>query len=289
MWYKQDRRFSLILFLFVFEEKMQKRRVRSNDMQLPVTMDDAANPPSAFKSGGRRNRRGGNKQSSPSTALACALFLFVIGAIGLLVRKNDFAPKPTSRKMGSDNYPQTLALEKIKSLDDAFAHSKIVGLYFAASWCGMSTPVSQNIDALFYKDEEGSTSKIASKVLTQSDIEQKIEKDLAIVYVSSDYTKGELDSYIADRPYWLSVPFDSPDKTAIKQHFRICAHVEQESLGIPERRAEIPSLVILDSKTHGVLSTSGVSDLRDYEDEVLDHWLSLHSLVRTLEDKYEEE
>ena len=270
--------------------QMQKRRVRSNDMQLPVTMDDAANPPSsAFKSGGRRNRRGGNKQSSPSTALTCALFLFVIGAIALLVRKNDFAPKPTSRKMGSDNYPQTRVLENFKSLDEAFAQSKIVGLYFAASWCGMSTPVSKEIDALFYKDEEGNTPKIASKVLTQSDIDQKIEKDLAIVYVSSDYTKGELDSYIADRPYWLSVPFDSPDKTAIKQHFRICAHVEQESLGIPERRAEIPSLVIIDSKTHGVLSTSGVSDLRDYDDEVLDHWLSLHSLVRTLEDKYEEE
>ena len=72
----------------------------------------------------------------------------------------------------------------------------------------------------------------------------------------------------------MAVPWDSPERTQLKRHFRVCAKPEVQALGI-DRTMEIPTLLILDSVTHAVVTTGGVQDLKEYEDRALDHWLDL--------------
>jgi hypothetical protein len=62
-----------------------------------------------------------------------------------------------------------------------------------------------------------------------------------------------------------------------------------EELEINPRRFHIPTLMIVDAVTHGVISTNGAEDLEEYGDGVLDHWLEIQTLTRALEDKYDEE
>lgn len=106
---------------------------------------------------------------------------------------------------------------------------------------------------------------------------------LSIVYVSSDGSEDELLKY--QRKNWISVPFDSDERTGLKKEFSVCAERELEDLQM-ERKFEIPTLIILDSETHGVISTNGVEDLKEYGANALDHWIELYDLVRSLEEKY---
>ena len=176
-----------------------------------------------------------------------------------------------------------LPLSKFPSLTNAFAKSEIVLIYFAASWCPMSTPITEALDdafsgkrnTLLYPDEVGTY-----------DAATEGRKPLSLVYVSSDRSEEEMEDYI--RGGWQSIPFDSTERTELKKHFRVCAKRELEELGF-ERRFEIPTLMILDGHTHGIISTNGVEDIREYSDKALTHWLGMQSLIRGLEDKYEGE
>jgi hypothetical protein len=87
---------------------------------------------------------------------------------------------------------------------------------------------------------------------------------------------------------WMVVPWDSSERSELKRHFRVCAKPEVESLGI-DRTMEIPTLLILDSRTQTVVTTSGVQDLKEYGDHALGHWLDLQNLMRAMEDKYQQE
>ena len=176
-----------------------------------------------------------------------------------------------------------LPLAKFPSLTNAFAKSEIVLLYFAGSWCPMSTPITEALDdafsgkrnTLLYPDEADSYDAAAEG-----------RKPLSLVYVSSDRSEEEMKDYI--RGGWQSIPFDSTERTELKKHFRVCAKREMEELKL-ERKFEIPTLMILDGHTHGIISTNGVEDIREYGDKALTHWLGMQSLIRGLEDKYEGE
>ena len=176
-----------------------------------------------------------------------------------------------------------LPLAKFPSLTNSFAKSEIVLIYFAARWCPMSTPITEALDdafsgkrnTLLYPDEADTFDAAAEG-----------RKPLSLVYVSSDRSEEEMVDYILGG--WQSIPFDSTERTELKKHFRVCANRELEELGF-ERKFEIPTLMILDGHTHGILSTNGVEDIREYGDKALTHWLGMQSLIRGLEDKYEGE
>jgi hypothetical protein len=176
---------------------------------------------------------------------------------------------------------QSKPLAHFSSLQYPLQHSKLIGLYFAASWCTESTPVTEALDELF-RDII-----LPPKSEDEEDARKVIERyPLAIVHVSSDTKEAKFQDYI--RQNWIAVPFDSPEKSALKRKFQVCAQPEIESLRI-DRKYEIPTLLILDSETQTVLTTNGVDDLDEYKDKALQHWMELHDLVRGMEEKYTEQ
>jgi hypothetical protein len=191
----------------------------------------------------------------------------------------------------NDGTPKPLPLSKFRSLDYPLQHAKLVGLYFAASWCPHSTPVTEALDEYFgdiilspprgkeggedYDEELSSTMDITTRTAP-----------LAIVHVSSDHKEQNFQQYI--RRNWIPIPFDSPDKNRLKSHFLVCSRPEVAELGI-DRKHEIPTLLIIDSETQSIVTTNGVEDLEDYKEKALDHWIDLHDLLRAMEEKYAKE
>lgn len=163
-------------------------------------------------------------------------------------------------------------LDNFASMSYALKNSDIVALYFAASWCGMSTPVTEALDAAFGEGRDGVL------LMPPDGSGEAVDgrKHLSIVYVSSDGTLDEFRGYA--RKHWIAVPFESEDKSRLKQHFSTCAHIEVEELGI-DRKHEIPTLIIIDSVTQGIITTDGVGDLNKWGDKALDHWESLQTKI----------
>ena len=291
---------------------MQKRRVNrgsTNGDLLPLTTSDTGRKNTSAMRAERRGRQRLNRKGSGSANRSCmvsivlfALFMAVLGLILLtdfdyvshhpnIVNENNVgaaAGATTATTKTTTTSEDVLhVLPKFKSLEYAMANSHIVGLYFAASWCSMSTPISEKIEGLFSSDSSPLKDRVLS--IPHDHDEQIIDnkKDFAIVYVSSDETEQEMVGYT--RNNWFDVPFDSADRNNLKRHFRICAQVEMDSLGISRRRNEIPSLVIIDSLRNGILSLNGKEDILEYGEDVLDHWIARKDLVRGLEDKYTDE
>ena len=121
------------------------------------------------------------------------------------------------------------------------------------------------------------------------------------MYVSSDRTGKQLESY--KKKNWMTVPFDNVDeRDNIKRHFRTCAKVEMDSLGMTSRKHEIPTIIVIDSKTEQVLSYHGVKDVKHAvehggeeansataaAESLVDSWIELKRLSTSLQDKYVE-
>jgi hypothetical protein len=174
---------------------------------------------------------------------------------------------------------QSKPLAHFPTLQYPLQHTKLIGLYFAASWCTKSTPVTQALDEYFRDIILPPKSEDEEAVR-----ELKMDRyPLAIVHVSSDTKEAKFQDYI--RQNWIAVPFDTPEKTALKRKFQVCAQPEVEFLGI-DRKYEIPTLLIVDSETQTILTANGVEDLEEFEGKALQHWMELHDLVRGMEEKY---
>mmetsp|Transcript_14457 Transcript_14457/g.21680 ORF Transcript_14457/g.21680 Transcript_14457/m.21680 type:complete len:293 (+) Transcript_14457:82-960(+) len=292
---------------------MQKRKGRGSlslgsDMLLPLTTSDTSPKKTNTFFNKNNNRqhtlrtRHEKRRSGSSTWITCVLFLFVMACIGLLLtHKFDFVSHnpvtntgsvvvdPSNDILTSAVGQQLNSLAQFKSVEKPLSHAKLVGLYFAASWCGMSTPVSNKLEQLFDASAGADTdaTSLSNRILTSQDIDNGLHKDFSLVYISSDNTAEDMEKYT--RPNWIPIPFDSPDRNDLKRHYRACAEVEMEGLEITPRRYNIPTLLIVDSVTHGIITSNGAQDLEEYGAEVLDHWLQVQSLTRALEDKYDEE
>ncbi len=287
---------------------MQKRRVNSKTINvtsdLPVTMHDTV---ANARSAARAERRANKRNKKDNALLSLALFLVFIILLGLILLTNfdyvshhPMVSSPTSMSSNGvpvDNSDKGLpvvgagshkhnningSLTKFPSLKYALENSDVVGIYFAASWCPMSTPISNRIEELFSLDSSPLNHRVLTPPTGDGTYKIATRKEFSLVYVSSDDSEMEMMKYA--RGNWISIPFDSPDRTNIKRHFRICAQVEMESLGIERRRQEIPSLVIVESSTQGILSMVGKDELLKYNEGVLDHWISKKDLVAGLEE-----
>jgi Thioredoxin-like len=178
-------------------------------------------------------------------------------------------------------------LSQFKSLEYPFAHSKLVGLYFAASYCGMSSDVTQMLDEYFGDDlllaPPPPKSGTADGGLPPTSRDEMPSPPLSITYVSSDKNEEEFQQYL--RKNWFPVPFQSSERTDLKRHFSVCSYDEVKGLGI-NRTFEIPTLIIFDGATREVLTMNGPDDLEKYGNKTLDHWMALHDLARVMERKY---
>jgi Thioredoxin-like len=149
------------------------------------------------------------------------------------------------------------SLQKIVS--DQEHSAPLMALYFAASWCPMSTKPTQLLDDL-----------LREHLLSNA--------TLILVYVSSDINQDSFQAYL--RPGWRAVPFhNSLEISSIQRYFHTCAKREMKALGLlpDERLHEIPHLYIVSTTSGRVLSSDGLADVREHEAKVLSHWQDLQS------------
>ena len=166
----------------------------------------------------------------------------------------------SNRHLDSSKFYEQRPLDQFSELKYALEHSKIVLLYFAASWCTMSTPISDALDEAFGKGDV---------LLTRNGK----KKNLSIVYISSDETLEEYKEYTRKR-HWLPIPFDSPEKNEIKRHFATCAQKELDELQF-DRKHELPTGIVIDSRTQGIITTNGADDVDEMGAGALEHWLKM--------------
>ena len=243
---------------------------------LPLTEADRSDGKRRIKS-----RRG--LHLSPIKALM-ALFLAIL-SFGLFVAMTQRYLFGTSIEDTEENERRLVAKERNLPLQDfpslqyALRNSEITMLYFAASWCPMSTPVTAKIDEIFRDILLEPPDEDSPRILLQP-------HGVSLVYVSSDRTKEEMEEYI--KPNWMYVPFDSEEREALKRRFATCARRELHELGM-ERKHEIPTLIILSGPTHNVLTFHGVKDVEEFGINAIDHWIELERLSAALETKYSDE
>jgi len=149
-------------------------------------------------------------------------------------------PRPAPIEEGVDS------LAKFTSLAGPLANSEIVGLFFGAGWCSMTTPITPLLMALYASVPSG---------------------ELSIVYVSSDESEKQMREYIEAHGStdWISsMSFNHGDRNGLKRHFSVCAKKEiQVVLGEhAKRKYEIPTLILLEGGSGRVLSYDGVKDLK---------------------------
>jgi thiol-disulfide isomerase/thioredoxin len=145
------------------------------------------------------------------------------------------------------------------SLSQSLSRAPILGLYFAASWCGDCDAVTPALAKVIASQKEG-------KVLVH------------IVYVSSDTSAKEMAAY---KPEQFSVvPWEAKqERSSIKRFFGTCAGKERESLGmaLADRKHGTPTLILLDTHSGLILTESGVEQVESMEsvESVLEEWQSI--------------
>ena len=104
-------------------------------------------------------------------------------------------------------------VDKFPFLKSVLDGADLVGLYFAASWCPMSTPVTSMLSGDMMPEAIGAAINPSETVGAKSG-----KSLIDIVYVSSDETEEQMDGYIdSEWTNWKSVPFDSDERTELKR------------------------------------------------------------------------
>lgn len=283
---------------------MQKRRgaattqakkdsVERDSLSIPAADASAPAAPSHSPKGSKTKRRPRRVDAASSLAFDPLVGLFVLfmlaGVFILLMRLfgGGGGRITTTKTLHHDNNKVDQShrrllppLYQFNSLQYPLHHSQLVGLYFAASWCSMSTPVTRMLDEYF-----GSVLMPPPPPGEKDKAPQQQKPALSIVYISSDKKEEEMKQYV--KPNWFVVPFDpATERSDLKRHFSVCARVELAELEM-ERKFEIPTLIILDGQTQGVLTTSGVQDLYERGAQAIDYWLDLLHKMREMERKYQ--
>ena len=147
------------------------------------------------------------------------------------------------------------SLRDIPSISKALTTSKLLGIYFASSWCPDCTPTTPMVHSLL------------QHVATTP------QQQMQIVYISSDNTKSELEGMVSSlKPEEASsssstftyIPFDNEEERSnVKRLFGACAGKESGKLGLigGKRKFGIPTLAIINCETLNVITMNGLDDL----------------------------
>ena len=104
---------------------------------------------------------------------------------------------------------------------------KVVALYFSAHWCPPCRGFTPALAAAYEMANED-------------------DKVFEVVFVSSDESAEALAGYMDEmHGDWLRLPFDSPLRNALKQHYGCFGAKEQPLWPKAARRSGIPSLVVV--------------------------------------------
>eukprot|EP00549_Striatella_unipunctata_P024157 CAMPEP_0118673936 /NCGR_PEP_ID=MMETSP0800-20121206/612_1 /TAXON_ID=210618 ORGANISM="Striatella unipunctata, Strain CCMP2910" /NCGR_SAMPLE_ID=MMETSP0800 /ASSEMBLY_ACC=CAM_ASM_000638 /LENGTH=136 /DNA_ID=CAMNT_0006569081 /DNA_START=456 /DNA_END=867 /DNA_ORIENTATION=+ len=101
------------------------------------------------------------------------------------------------------------------------------------------------------------------------------QDELPIVYVTSDRSLEQFDT---NNKFSRFVPFENADeRIGLKKFFGACAANKVQSLGMDpsERNSGLPTLLILDPKTHTLLKRNGVDDLMKDKSKAVSSWMKL--------------
>jgi nucleoredoxin len=158
---------------------------------------------------------------------------------------------------------------KFPSLAQPMASSKVMGLYFAASWCPDCTGVTPIIDTMF---KVATSSSISSSSLDHSNLHNDVHS-LSMVYISSDTTEAQMTKYVPNG--WTTVPFAHvEERTGLKRDFGTCSGSEAGPLKV-SRKFGIPTLIVIQSDTGKILTTKGVDDVMKDTNGALEKWLTM--------------
>ena len=264
-----------------------------------------ANPPSTGSSNHNNNKR--NKKNRRSEKQLQR------------VRAKQQQQQQRATKMNDRKYPllqfpidlfpslQQIILQHQSSLLSSSSSTSstilIIGLYFAASWCPMSTPTTQLLDDTFRSyllhqptpQPKSVDEAVAAATVKESSLPPP-STTFKIVYVSSDETIESFQSYL--RPGWDSIPYHIdneliPERDRIKRFFHTCAkreiqqvfqnhhqnhnHIQLDS----ERWYEIPHLIILNatvtsislsSQFINVITYHGLPHVQRYGIDAIPYW-----------------
>jgi thiol-disulfide isomerase/thioredoxin len=174
-----------------------------------------------------------------------------------------FAPQAAKddeeKEISESEVSDAILANKFPSVSQSLSRAPILGLYFAASWCG----------------DCGAVTPALAKVIA---IQKKGEELVHIVYVSSDTSAEEMAVY---KPKQFSaVPWEAEqERSNIKRFFGTCTGKERESLGISQtdRKHGTPTLILLDTQSGSILTESGVEQVESMKSakSVLEEWKSM--------------
>lgn len=148
------------------------------------------------------------------------------------------------------------------SLVAPMASSRMVGLYFASSWCPDCTPVTPALKSVYE---------------SQSSMADSGKKNFEVVYISSDNSAEQMESSMkTSHGKWSSIPFSEQNELAdIKRKFGACAAKEAPGLsllGPGRRKFGIPTLIVIDCESENTVTTDGVSDIMQNGADSLKKW-----------------
>ena len=83
-----------------------------------------------------------------------------------------------------------------------------VGLYFSASWCGACVHCTPEL------------AKVYSAMQLATEKSGKSTSKFEIVFISSDRTEQEFQTYFEQMP-WLALPFGHAHSKMLEQHFKV--------------------------------------------------------------------
>ena len=178
------------------------------------------------------------------------------------------------------NKVEDLALKRFPQLSSILEHSELVGLYFAASWCPMSTPVTSLLSETFKANMLSMNQK---GVASSEDSEQMAQFE--IVYVSSDEVVEQMEQYIKPEFNWRTIPFETDERTELKRYFQTCAASEKTALSV-DRQHEIPNLIIIDGRSHAIISTNAIKEVEMFGVEAFVQWQQTMMIIRGMESKH---
>ena len=138
--------------------------------------------------------------------------------------------------------------------------SRMVGLYFASSWCPDCTPVTPALKSVYESQPTDSE-----------------KKNFEVVYISSDNSAEQMESSMKmSHGKWSSIPFSEQNELAdIKRKFGACAAKEAPGLsllGPGRRKFGIPTLIVIDCESEKIITTDGVSDIMKNGADSLQKW-----------------
>ena len=185
-------------------------------------------------------------------------------------------------------------LSEFPTLQYPLGNSELIGLFFGSSDCATCNKMIHKLSNYFGVDgillrpstlsqpNGNNNNNNGNRRPMQNQDDDNVEKTwpLSLVYVSSDRDKSSFNSFATERSgsgsglgsEWFKVPWNGPERSGLKRHFRIGAAHELKDLDLSTdtRRFDIPALIIIDNKSRSILSANGMEDVVEFGDKALD-------------------